>query len=137
MAILFESRVYVAEKILTYASDCNVSLLPVTMNDVVNAYAAICVVVPYTSNDPEKAIANGAMLFEWVRYYGQLGIKTIVYDRDGANRQYIYDSVYGYAHTRNDKKVFEHLVYHGYTVRGLLDPSRKGELTLPQSATSV
>lgn len=84
---------------------------------------AVCVSVPYTSTDSDKAIANGAMLAEWIRYHVKLGVKVIVYDRDGANVQYIFNSTYNRAQgVRNENK----FVYHPYTIRGLLDPSRKG-----------
>ena len=43
--------------------------------------ASVCLTVPYTSSDEAKAVANGAMMAEWIRYHMKLGIKVIVYDR--------------------------------------------------------
>jgi len=84
---------------------------------------AICLVVPYTTNDPDKREANGAMLYEWIRYHNKIGLKVIVYDRDRANAQHIFNSTYAQALGLN--KPLE-LDYYGYTLRGLLDPSRAG-----------
>lgn len=86
---------------------------------------AACLIIPYTSTDTQKSIANGAMLLEWIRYHAQLGFKLIIYDRDGANEEHIYRSQYG-AKQRIRVPKEGKLVYHPYTIRGLLDSSRKG-----------
>ena len=83
---------------------------------------AVCTVIPYTSSDPEKAFANTAIMIEWIRYHTKLGMKVIVYDRDGANRDYIFNSSYGIS--QGILKL--DFVYHNYTIRGLLDPLKKG-----------
>jgi hypothetical protein len=89
-------------------------------------HVAICATVPYTSTDKNKALANGAMIFEWVRYYARLGIKTILYDRDGANGELIFESDYGAEQRRQNEGVFDNFLYYNYTIRGLLDTARKG-----------
>lgn len=89
-----------------------------------NIPPAVCLSIPYTSTDSGKEVANGAMLLEWIRYYAVLGFKVLIYDRDGANRKHIYNSTYGNAqNVRIPKGSF---VYHPYTIRGILDPSKKG-----------
>jgi hypothetical protein len=87
----------------------------------------ICLAIPYTSSDPEKEIGNGAILFDWVRYHTALGIKVIIYDRDGSNRRHLFDSAYGRAMKYDTDKVSSlNVVYHPFTIRGLLDETRKG-----------
>lgn len=85
---------------------------------------AICTVIPYTSTDTDKVAANGALLIEWIKYHAMLGMKVIIYDRDGANREHIFSSAYAKSQGININKL--DLVYHNYTIRGLLDSSRKG-----------
>jgi hypothetical protein len=84
---------------------------------------AICLVVPYTSNDPEKREANGAMLYEWIRYHNKIGLKIIVYDRDRSNWQFIFNSTFARALGVNKPLDLD---YYGYTIRGLLDPAHAG-----------
>lgn len=86
--------------------------------------AAVCLSIPYTSTDTEKSSANGAMLLEWIRYYTTLGFKVLIYDRDGANEKYIFKSKYGKAQKIIIPK--GSLLYHPYTIRGLLDPAKEG-----------
>lgn len=52
---------------------------------------AMCLVLPYTtdSSQMDKAIGNGALLAENIRYYTNLGFQVYVYDRDGMNRKHI------------------------------------------------
>ena len=85
---------------------------------------AVCLSIPYTSTDTAKAAANGAILLEWIRYYSLIGFKVLVYDRDGANAHHIFNSSYGAS--QNIRIHRGKLVYHPYTIRGLLDASRKG-----------
>lgn len=66
------------------------------------------------------------MIFEFVRYYAKLGIRIIMYDRDGSNRKYIYDSAYGNAQDRHKREYLKSLTYFPYTIRGILDPNRSG-----------
>jgi hypothetical protein len=79
-----------------------------------------CLAIPYTSSYSEKAVVNGAMLFEWVRYYSLLGFKVYVYDRHGANRHYIYNSSYGAANNQQSKDWISNVVYLKHTVFSLL-----------------
>ena len=87
------------------------------------ANVAICLVVPYTTTDPDKRRANGAMLYEWVRYHTKIGLKVIMYDRDRANWDFIFNSTY--ARALGLSKPLD-LDYYPYTMRGLLDPARAG-----------
>lgn len=81
----------------------------------------VCGVIPYTTHDPDKARANGAMLQEWIHYYHRLGFRVIIYDRDGENRQFIYNTTHSKLLGMGPFEV----VYHNYTIRGLLDPTHK------------
>lgn len=83
---------------------------------------AMCVIVPYTSSDAIKARANGAMLAEWIRYHIKIGMKVIVYDRDGANIEHLHNTPYMRAQGIGDLD----FVYYNYTIRGLLDPGQSG-----------
>lgn len=105
---------------------------PIDRSQVVKAALAmptpvsVCVSVPYTTSDAVKAEANGALLSEWIRYYSMLGMKVIIYDRDGANKKYIFkNNKYKVSQGINMTK-YSRVVYHEYTIRGLLDPSRSG-----------
>jgi hypothetical protein len=80
-----------------------------------------CLVLPYRTSIPEKADVNGAMLYEWVRYYSMLGFKIIIYDRNGANRQYIFNSTYGAANNQQGMNWTSNVVYLRHTVFGLLN----------------
>jgi hypothetical protein len=80
-----------------------------------------CLVLPYRTSIPEKADVNGAMLYEWVRYHSMMGFKIIIYDRNGANRQYIYNSTYGAANNQQGMEWTSNVVYLRHTVFGLLD----------------
>jgi hypothetical protein len=86
--------------------------------------AAVCLSIPYTSSYSTKESANGAMLLEFIRYYATLGFKVLIYDRDGANKKHIFNSKYGSAQNITIPK--GSLVYNPYTIRGLLDPAKKG-----------
>jgi hypothetical protein len=101
---------------------------------------AICLVVPYTSSEAGKRDVNNAMIAEWIRYYQLLGMTIIIYDRDGANEQAIFSSsayriannipvpfaigsAAGSSKGKEDRS--RGVYYYNYTIRGLLDPSRK------------
>jgi hypothetical protein len=80
-----------------------------------------CLVLPYMTSIPEKADVNGAMLYEWVRYHSMMGFKIIIYDRNGANREYIFNSTYGAANNQQGMNWTSNVVYLRHTVFGLLD----------------
>lgn len=42
------------------------------------AQIVVCGVIPYTTHEPAKARANGAMILEWIHYYSTLGMKVIL-----------------------------------------------------------
>jgi hypothetical protein len=52
---------------------------------------------------------------------------VVVYDRDGANKDFIFNSKYGRGTLSS---YYEDLHYYDYTIRGLLDPSMKGDIVL-------
>ena len=85
---------------------------------------AVCLILPYTSSDPAKEIVNGAIMFEWVQYYALLGLKVIVYDKDGANHRFIMDGKYGQNQGKESNRWRENVVYHPHTVLGLVDKRR-------------
>ena len=84
---------------------------------------AACLAIPYRSSDPKKETINGALLFEWVRYYTSLGLKVIIYDKDGHNHNAIFNSTYGNTQGKLYGKNLENVLYHPYTIHGLLQPT--------------
>ena len=84
---------------------------------------ATCLAIPYRSSDPKKETVNGALLFEWVRYYTSLGLKVIIYDKDGHNHDAIFNSTYGNIQGKLDGKNLENVLYHPFTIHGLLQPT--------------
>ena len=86
-----------------------------------NLPLAMCLSIPYSSSDPDKVIANGALLAEFIRYYSMLGFKVFVYDRDGMNKEHLTNSAYMIA-----RNITLDFVYHNYTIGGLLDESTSG-----------
>jgi hypothetical protein len=87
------------------------------------AIPTACLVLPYRTSIPEKADVNGAILYEWVRYHSMMGFKIIIYDRNGANRQYIFNSTYGAANNQQGMNWTSNVVYLRHTVFGLLNKS--------------
>ena len=85
---------------------------------------AVCLAIPYTTSDPEKIVVNGALIFEWVQYYSLLGLKVMIYDKNGANRQYIMNSDYGNAQGKRGNQWLANVVYHPNTIFGLLDKQK-------------
>ena len=74
---------------------------------------AVCLVVPYSSSNDNRAVANKAILLEWIRHYSMLGFKVIIYDNHGDN----YDSIFN--NTVVNANEFD-ISYHPYTIRGLM-----------------
>lgn len=111
---------------------------------------AICVPIPYLME--EQQLASGQLIRDFVRYYSKLGIKVFMYDSFGKASKYIFgtaDTLFGNskssysesAQTVGDKLKVDprggivgwqqeqqlgeqlNLVYHDYTIMGLLDPT--------------
>eukprot|EP00600_Ochromonadales_sp_CCMP1393_P001002 CAMPEP_0174981380 /NCGR_PEP_ID=MMETSP0004_2-20121128/15858_1 /TAXON_ID=420556 /ORGANISM="Ochromonas sp., Strain CCMP1393" /LENGTH=528 /DNA_ID=CAMNT_0016233119 /DNA_START=70 /DNA_END=1656 /DNA_ORIENTATION=+ len=82
---------------------------------------AVCGVIPYTAKAGLKQRINGAMIYEWIRYYSNLGIKVLLYDRDGAHFPFLFGNAYSKAQQQEERNI-EHynIVYHNYTVGSLL-----------------
>ena len=85
------------------------------------AKPSACLVLPYKTSIPEKAAVNGAVLYEWVRYHSLMGFKIIIYDRNGANKHYIFNSTYGQANNQQGLDWTSSVVYLRHTIFGLLD----------------
>lgn len=83
----------------------------------------LCIAMPYTSVDSSKAVGNSAMLREWIIYHLRLGFKLFIYDRDGANADAVNHPQIA---ASVSKQELSNLVYHRYTIRGLLDPASAG-----------
>ena len=79
-----------------------------------------CLVIPYESTEKHKKTVNGAMIYEWIRYYARLGFTVLVYDKNGANREAIYHSEYSAQRNKLGYQWFGNVFYHPYTVFGLL-----------------
>lgn len=79
-----------------------------------------CLVIPYESVEKSKKLVNGAMVYEWVRYYARLGFTVFVYDKNGANREAIYHSEYSVHRNAIGNQWLSSVFYHPYTVFGLL-----------------
>ena len=88
---------------------------------------AVCLPIPYSSSDEEKILANGALLVEWINYHVRLGLKVIIYDRDGANENIILNSTYGLSQNLSIPWGSDLFVYHNFTILSLLD-STEGRL---------
>ena len=84
---------------------------------------AACLAIPYRTSNAAKELVNSALLFEWVRYYTSLGMKVIVYDKGGLNYDAIFNSTYGNIQGKLTGKNLENVLYHPYTIHGLLDPN--------------
>lgn len=102
---------------------------------------AVCLILPYTSSDPAKETVNGAIMFEGIQYYALLGLKVIVYDKDGANHRFIMDGKYGLHQSKGNNRWRENVVYHPHTVLGLVDKRRNvtydNTELLPNSSSPV
>ena len=49
------------------------------------------------TDQPEKEPINKAMVYEFLRHYVHLGLRVMVYDRDGMNMAGVFDSEYAEA----------------------------------------
>jgi hypothetical protein len=83
----------------------------------------VCLAIPYTSNDEQKRVVNSAILIDWIRYYSKLNFLIMIYDRDAAN----YESVFNNPRYKLPKELIQtNIAYHNYTISGLLSPEDKG-----------
>lgn len=102
----------------------NFSALPTTVSNVIKnaktTMPGVCLAIPYSSSDSRKKLVSGAMIFEWIRYYSLFGFKVFVYDSNGANRKAIFNSAYGLSQNQQGKGWLSNVVYHPFTVMGLL-----------------
>ena len=86
---------------------------------------AVCTAWPYTTSDFTKTHANQAMVYEFLRYYSNLGFWLMVYDNNGVNMKGVFDSAYARANPQRGRfagAIDKYLMYHNYTLRGLLQP---------------
>lgn len=84
---------------------------------------AICTTWPFTTSDKKKVLINQAMVYEFMRYYANLGIKVIVYDREGGNAAGYANSAYARANPQRGRyrhALDRHVVYHNYTIHEVL-----------------
>jgi hypothetical protein len=88
---------------------------------------AVATIMPYRSS--VKAAVQGAILFEWARYHLALGLKVVIYDRDGAHKQDLfkeYNRAYsgGSESGENKSKIsinWDNLIYHEFTILEMID----------------
>jgi hypothetical protein len=59
-----------------------------------NEELGVCSIIPYVSSDDIKAEINGAMIYDYIRYYSQLGYKIMLFDRNGRHFNAIFSSKY-------------------------------------------
>lgn len=86
----------------------------------------ICLPLPYVSTKPEKRVLNSAILANSIIYYLKLGIRVIVYDNQGMSYKQLIQDKYDQLVLQLDEKLLQNLVYHDYTISGLLskDPTK-------------
>jgi hypothetical protein len=80
---------------------------------------AVCSIIPYVSSDDVKAEINGAMIYDYIRYYTKLGYKIMLFDRNGRHSDSIFHSSYA-ARTSKEFGSFENVLYYNYTILQLL-----------------
>jgi hypothetical protein len=80
---------------------------------------AVCSIIPYVSSDDVKAEINGAMIYDYIRYYTKLGYKIMLFDRNGRHYDSIFHSSYA-ARTSKEFGSFENVLYYNYTMLQLL-----------------
>ena len=100
--------------------DCSAS-----PNDGWQSPIAVCTAWPFASSNPEKVPINQALIYEFVRYYANLGMTIFVYDRDGAGMNGVLDGPYARANPQKGRffhSIQQRLIYHNYTMHGLLMP---------------
>lgn len=96
-----------------WSVDVPVDLQAITKAKGRQSKAALCTAIPYTSSKDERLDANGAMLYEFIRYHSELDMKVIVFDRKGANWDTLTSNVYRQRGQGIDSLDLE---YYNYTV---------------------
>lgn len=89
---------------------------------------AVCSIIPYVSSDDRKAVINGAMIYEYIRYYSKLGYKIMLFDRNGRHYDSIFHSSYAqrFHSSSNTSKPFHYrqsfpnVHYYNYTLLQIL-----------------
>ena len=84
---------------------------------------AVCTAWPYVIIKSAKTRANQAMVYEFLRYYSNLGFWLMVYDNNGDNLNGVLDSGYARAHPQRGRfsgAIEKYLIYHNYTIGSLL-----------------
>lgn len=84
---------------------------------------AVCTVWPYHTMYDEKVPANQALVYEFLRYYASLGIKMMVYDRDGMTMKGVLESDYARANPEQERyrgAIKRLLTYFNYTIGSTL-----------------
>ncbi|RYG68276.1 hypothetical protein EON64_05525 [archaeon] len=76
--------------------------------------AALCTAIPYTSSEEERLEANGALLYEFIRYHSHLGLKVIIFDRGGRSFEHV-TSKYIYNRRGEDIENYD-FDYFNYTI---------------------
>ena len=79
-----------------------------------------CLAITYETSHEKKKEVNGALVYEWVRYYATLGFNVMIYDKNGANRNSIYTGKYGLSQNQHGRDWLKKVDYHPYTVFGLI-----------------
>lgn len=93
---------------------------------------AVCTAWVYLTNHVEKERVNRALVYEFMKYYSNLGMKILVYDRDGANWAGAVQDPYAAQQSAESETLFANsLVYHNYTINSLVFP------TVESSSTEV
>lgn len=79
-----------------------------------------CLAITYETSHEKKKEVNGAIVYEWVRYYATLGFNVMIYDKNGGNRNAIFNEKYGLSQNQHGRDWLDKVDYHPYTVFGLI-----------------
>ena len=80
-----------------------------------------CLAITYETSNERKREVNGAMVFEWVRYYATLGFNVMLYDKNGEHQSSIFTDAYGLSQNQQGNRDWlKRVDYHPYTIFGLL-----------------
>jgi hypothetical protein len=108
---------------VTWTSDFQARIRPAYLNPLKKApTVAVCTVIPYTSIDEEKIIANAAIFNAWIEYYLHLGFAVIVYDRDGETYRQSVNRSYDFLRNEANSAYLKNLIYHDFTILTKIRP---------------